>query len=119
VTIRESEAAEIRKATDDLLAGMSLHAIARDWNARGVTTSTGNPWKPTEVRKLLARPRNAGLMEHRGEVVGRAEWAAIVDEPLWQAVRALLADEKRRTTTGNARRWLGGVSTSAASAGSP
>jgi site-specific DNA recombinase len=108
VTIRESEAAEVRRATDDLLAGMSLHALARDWNARGITTSTGGVWKPTEVRKLLARPRNAGLMEHRGEVVGRAEWPAIVEEPLWQAVRALLSDVSRRTTTGNARRWLGG-----------
>ncbi len=108
VTIRESEAAEIRRATNDLLAGMSLHAIARAWNDRGVTTSTGGPWKPTEVRKLLARPRNAGLMEHRGEVVGPAGWPAIVDEPLWQAVRVLLSDESRRTTTGNARRWLGG-----------
>jgi hypothetical protein len=108
VTIRESEALEIRRATDDLLAGMSLHAIARDWNTRGITTSTGRVWKPTEVRKLLARPRNAGLMEHRGEIVGQAEWPAIVDEPLWRAVRALVADESRRTTTGNARRWLGG-----------
>lgn len=108
VTVRESEAAEIRRATDDLLAGMSLHAIARDWNARGVTTSTGGPWKPTEVRKLLARPRNAGLMEHRGEVLGAAQWPAIVDESLWQAVRAMLSDASRRTTTGNARRWLGG-----------
>ena len=108
VTIRESEALEIRRATDDLLAGMSLHAIARDWNTRGITTSTGGVWKPTEVRKLLARPRNVGLMEHRGEIVGQAEWPAIVDEPLWRAVRALVADESRRTTTGNARRWLGG-----------
>ncbi len=108
VTVRETEAAEIRKGADALLAGMSLRALAREWNARGVTTSTGGPWKPTEVRKLLARPRNAGLMEHRGEVVGPAEWPAIVDEPVWQAVRALLADEGRRTTTGNARRWLGG-----------
>src|SRR3954469_2636912 len=31
VALREAEAAEIRRATDDLLAGMSLHAIARDW----------------------------------------------------------------------------------------
>ncbi|MDP9459343.1 MAG: recombinase family protein [Actinomycetota bacterium] len=108
VTVRESEAAEIRRATDDLLAGMSLHAIARDWNARGVTTSTGGPWKPNEVRKLLARPRNAGLMEHRGEVLGPAQWPTIVPENLWRAVRALVADESRRTTTGNARRWLGG-----------
>jgi site-specific DNA recombinase len=108
VTIRESEASEVRKATDELLAGMSLHAIARGWNARGVTTSTGGPWKPTEVRKLLARPRNAGLMEHRGEVIGAAQWPAIVDEPLWQAARAMVYDDSRRTTTGNARRWLGG-----------
>lgn len=108
VTIREREAAEIRRATNDLLAGMSLHSIARDWNGRGVTTSTGGPWKPSEARKLLARPRNAGLMEHRGEVIGQAQWPAIVDESLWQAVRALLGDESRRTTTGNARRWLGG-----------
>jgi site-specific DNA recombinase len=108
VTIREDEAAEIRRATDQLLAGVSLCAIARDWNARGVTTSTGGPWKPTEVRKLLARPRNAGLMEHRGEVIGPASWPAIVPESSWRAVRALLADESRRTTTGNARRWLGG-----------
>ncbi len=108
VTLRETDAAEIRRATDDALAGLSLHAIARDWNARGVTTSTGGPWKPTEVRKLLVRPRNAGLMEHRGEIVGSAEWPAIVDEPIWQAVRALFGDPSRRTTTGNARRWLGG-----------
>src|SRR3954467_10096722 len=53
VTICEVEAVEIRKAADGLLAGMSLRAIARDWNARGVTTSTGGPWKPTEVRKIL------------------------------------------------------------------
>jgi len=108
VTVRESEAAEIKRATDDLLAGMSLHAIARDWNARGITTSTGGAWKASEVRKLLARPRNAGLMEHRGEVIGPAEWPAIIEEELWRAVRALVSDESRRTTTGNARRWLGG-----------
>jgi hypothetical protein len=47
-------------------------------------------------------------MEHRGEVVGSAQWPAIVDESLWQAARALLCDDSRRTTTGNARRWLGG-----------
>ncbi len=108
VTIREPEAADIRRATDDLLAGMSVSAIARDWNDRGVTTSTGGRWKQSETRKLLARPRNAGLMEHRGEVVGRAQWQAIVPEDRWQAVRALLADPSRRTTTGNTRRWLGG-----------
>src|SRR5215212_5312762 len=36
VTVRESEAAEIRRGSDALLAGMSLRALAREWNARGV-----------------------------------------------------------------------------------
>lgn len=108
MTVREGEAAEVRKAAESFLAGMSLHALARDLNARGVTTSTGGLWKPSEVRKLLLRPRNAGMMEHRGEVIGKAKWQAIIGEQVWQAVRAVCADEGRRTTTGNARRWLGG-----------
>jgi site-specific DNA recombinase len=108
VTVRDTEAAEIRRATDDLLAGMSLRAITSDWNSRGVVTATGGSWKSTEVRRLLSRARNAGLMEHRGEVIGQAEWPAIVDESLWRAARALLADPSRRTSPGSARRWLGG-----------
>ncbi len=108
VTVRENEASEIRRATRDLLAGMSLRALAADWNRRGVTTSTGGQWAPSEVRKVLARPRNAGLMEHNGEIMGKAEWPAIVVEDTWRAVRAMVSDESRRTTTGNARRWLGG-----------
>ena len=57
MTVCEWEAAEVRRAADDLLSGVSLHAIARDWNARGVPTSTWRPplaltkWKPTESGK--------------------------------------------------------------------
>jgi site-specific DNA recombinase len=116
VRVCEWEAAEVRRAADDLLAGVSLHAIARDWNARGVPTSTWRPplvltkWKPTEVRKALTRPRNAGLMEHRGEILHgvATAWPAILPEDVWHAVRALCSDESRKSTTGNARRWLGG-----------
>lgn len=108
VTVRESEAGEVRRAADSFLAGVSLHALARDLNERGATTSTGGTWKPSEVRKLLLRPRNAGKMEHRCEIIGDAQWPAIVDEQVWQAIRAVCSDDSRRTTTGNARRWLGG-----------
>lgn len=108
VTVRPEEAAEVVKATESVLAGVSLRAVARDLNARGVLTSTGKTWGPPDVRRLILRPRNAGLMEHRGEVVGTACWPAIVPEDTWRATRALVTDPSRTTTTGSARRWLGG-----------
>lgn len=113
VTPRPVEAEALAKATDDVLAGVSLRSIARGWNDRGVRTSTGKRWQPTEVRRVLLRPRNAGLMKHRGEVVatdrpqGDAEWPAVVDPDRWRACRAILTDPDRRTNTSAGRRYLG------------
>jgi site-specific DNA recombinase len=106
VTLREAEAAEIRHATEQALAGVSLAGIARDLNARRVATSTGKAWTGREVGRLLARARNAGLVERHGEILGPAQWPAIVDEGTWRAVRAMLADPGRLTTPGPTRRWL-------------
>jgi site-specific DNA recombinase len=44
ITIRASEAAEITKASNAILADASLRSIVRDLNGRGVTTTTGRPW---------------------------------------------------------------------------
>jgi DNA invertase Pin-like site-specific DNA recombinase len=107
VTVRQAEAVELQKMAGDLLAGTSLHSIARDLNARNIGTSTGAEWDARAVRRVLLRPRNAGIMEHRGEELGRAEWPAILDEPTWRGVCATLADPERRTSPGPARRWLG------------
>jgi site-specific DNA recombinase len=71
-----------------------------------VRTATGKPWQPTELRRALVRPRNAGLMVHRGQVVGEAGWPAILDEDTWRGVCAVLEDPGRRTNTTVARRWL-------------
>jgi hypothetical protein len=47
-------------------------------------------------------------MEHREEVIGKAEWPAIVPEVEWQALVDKLADPRRRTNgLAPARRWLG------------
>ncbi|MEU8276491.1 magnesium chelatase domain-containing protein [Microbispora bryophytorum] len=107
VTIRPSEAALLQQAAEDFLAGRSLNSIAKEWSTRGITTSTGTTWSMMQLRRVLLRPRNAGIMEHRGEEVGRAEWPAVLDEPTWRAVCALLNDPARKTTPGPARRWLG------------
>lgn len=126
----DSEAWYTEQATRSVVAGASLASIERDWAAAKVRTvprryrqadgSKGEPedrpWKREEIRKLLLRPRNAGLMEVTkigpdkkkcSEIVGRAAWAPIVDEETWRACHAILTNPARRTTTGNARVFLG------------
>jgi DNA invertase Pin-like site-specific DNA recombinase len=106
VTVVEGEAAEVRWACEQVLAGRSLRSIAAELNARGQRTSTGGPWRQDTIRDVLLRPRNAGLMQHRGEVVGRAGWAPLVDETTWRGVKAILEDPSRRTNPGAPPRWL-------------
>lgn len=108
VTIREDEARAIQSACDGILAGLSVSAITREWNRLGIVTTTGKPWRGHGPRRVLLRPRNAGLMEHRGEIVGPAEWPAVVDPEKWRAVVRLLTDPSRRTNPGSSqRKWLG------------
>ncbi len=106
VTVREAEAREIVNAADALLSGVPVRQIVADLRNRGIPTVTGATWRPTIMREILRRPRNAGLMVHRGEVVGKAPWAPILPEPTWRAVCAVLDDPARRTAAGNTPRWL-------------
>jgi site-specific DNA recombinase len=106
VTVRESEAKVIAEVTDAILVGSSLRAQVARLNAAGATTSTGKSWTATELRRVLIRPRNAGLRQHRGEVVGKALWPAVVPEEKWRAVVSILTDPGRRTSFSAARRWL-------------
>ena len=90
IQIIEAEAAVIREAAGSVLAGESLRGVSCRWNAAGLVTSTGGPWDGMKLRRVLLRPRNAGLMEHLGEIVGPAEWAPVLPEEQWRAVAAVL-----------------------------
>jgi len=106
--LEPAEACAIATATAAILTGASVHSIAREWNAAGMTTKRGHEWHPTEVRAVLLRARNAGLHVHQGELTGvKGNWPAIVTEDQWRACRAVLTDPERKTTPGNERRWLG------------
>lgn len=86
VTVRESEAAAVRSAVESVLAGASLRSVARELNTVGLhTTMKDRRWGHGAVREVLLRPRNAGLREHNGEVIGPADWPAIVPEEQWRA----------------------------------
>ncbi|QNN53560.1 recombinase family protein [Nocardioides mesophilus] len=106
VTVRASEAAEVRLMTQRVIAGDTLAAIIRDLNARGVRSVSGREWRYPSLRAVLLRPRNAGLMQYQGEVIGDAEWPALVTKEDFLTCKAILEDPARRTTNGNARAHL-------------
>lgn len=119
-----SEAWHAENATKGVVAGESLRSLSHAWAKLGVVTVArrykqpdgtkgepeSRPWSPIDMRKMLLRARNAGLIEHEGEVVGKAQWPGFVNEATWTACRAILKDPDRRTNFGNAnaRVWIGG-----------
>jgi site-specific DNA recombinase len=89
---------------------VSLRQIARDWNAAGLRTSFGgNEFDSREVRKILLRPRNAGIVLHKGKPVGGAvgKWHNIVDLDTFHALEALLGDPSRRISASTERKYQG------------
>lgn len=106
VTVREDEAAVVREACAGVLAGRSLKGMAREFAGRGVVTTTGKPFAETTLRAVLMRARNAALIEHKGEIVGAAQWSALVPEDTWRAVRGVLTDPARVTPSGEHRAHL-------------
>jgi site-specific DNA recombinase len=120
MTTREDEAAEIRRAADGILAGVSLGQIAASLRDRGIPTATGGArWEAVTVRDILLRPRNAGLMVYRPDGTGKAgpptvtrisagaPWPAILPEHQWRAVAAILTDPSRRNGPGPTPKHLG------------
>lgn len=116
-----SESSYIEMATDGVIAGESLRGICRTLKDAEVRTverryrqpdgKKGEPesrfWGPQELRNMLLRPRNAGLIEDKGEIVGRGQWPAAVSEERWRACKAILENPERRTAPAPGRVWLG------------
>jgi hypothetical protein len=129
LVIDEAEAAVIRSAAEAVLAApvshaarsnlaqgheaITLKALARDLRDRGVPTVTGAAWTADTLRGVLVKPMVAGLSVHQGQEVivpgPRPGWMVhpILPPDVWHAVVAKLNDSARRTSTGNAVRWLG------------
>ncbi len=105
VTIRESEAKQVRDAARQVIAGESLRSIAARWNAEGRTTAGETSWRPSRIRRMLTSPRYAGLREHDGATT-EAVWPAILDRGMFDLVGAVLEDPDRKTSESVARRRL-------------
>lgn len=101
----EPEAQAVRDGYRMLLTGATLAAIAREWNARGLTTpqpprgspadAPHGPWKQPSMRKCLTKACYGGLRSHRGVIVGEAAWEGLIDRATWEAAQHVLTGRTR------------------------
>lgn len=100
------EAAIFRDLVARFLGGEALFSLAKSLHDKGVPTTAGGVWTGPNLRSILANPRYAALVVHKGEVVGPGVWEALIDEETHARVVRKLAEPSRKTTTGNARVYL-------------
>ena len=109
VTIREPEAEVIRSLAARFLAGESIGSLTTWLQDNNMPTSTGVAWKPTTLRRMLRSARISGQREHRGEILGGAEWRAIITPQQTTRIRAVLDDPTRRHRRSPRRYVLSGL----------
>jgi len=118
-----AEAELILEAARRVLDGATLSAIVDDWNRRGVTTTTGGPWRINALSALLIQPRLAGLDMVAGNGNGASRtpgsihqqgdddsMPAIIDTGTHDALVALRHGRRKTTVRppggGSGRRYL-------------
>jgi hypothetical protein len=105
-----------------LVAGHSLHSIARDFQERGIRTRSGLVFSPQHLRSVVLSPTYTALRAHRPgsgpDSPGRHEpvavsqmyegqWPALVSRAEWLAVQRLLrAPERKTSRPGRAKHLL-------------
>ncbi|MDQ6909989.1 MAG: recombinase family protein [Actinomycetota bacterium] len=117
-TINPVEAEMIRQAARDVLAGVGLHTVVRQWNAQGVRTTAGHLWVKQVLKTMLLSPRMAGYRVYRKGIAKDAEGNPVncvpplLDKDVWEAVCAVLRDPARsgpHVHTGGRKYLLSGI----------
>jgi site-specific DNA recombinase len=124
IVAREAEA--LREAAGHILDGQSLRSVALRWNAAGLRTPVCsitdpktkrqhsrephecvfNEWYAKSVKGILTSPTIAGLRAHRGAIVGKASWPAIIDRRTFDRLQAEFERRTEEKTGPVARKYL-------------
>lgn len=103
----EGEAAMIRDAVARVLGGESVSSVCRDWNARGLVTTVGNPWQPGAFTRTLSSPQMAGRRFYQG-VYYEAVWPGIISIEEHERLLRLIGSRKRGPAAGRSH-YLSGI----------
>jgi len=102
--LNKRESSHIRREYPRILAGVSPLTLSREWNARGVPTVTGVPWREGTIRNIFLGPRICGLVVYQGEVLTdengnkvSGQWEAILTEDEYNAVVAMWGPSENGT----------------------
>jgi DNA invertase Pin-like site-specific DNA recombinase len=85
-----AEAEIVREAARRIVAGDTLHAIARDFNTRGLRTTGDRAWRTVALRRLF-RAAYPSAQRELGGVLTPGNWPAIIKPEEHRRVRAILA----------------------------
>jgi site-specific DNA recombinase len=91
----EAEREIVREVYARIFAGEGLSTVLKDLRARGVSTSYRGGMSRKSLARILAREGNAGLLVHKGEIIGElAGVTPIVSREEWERMCALLDGRK-------------------------
>lgn len=92
----------IRTAVDEIMRGVPVNRIITRLNREGVPTpkkplpENSRGWMTATLRQIIKNPTIAGLRVYRGEIIGEADWPAILTVKRWEEVNQILNDSARR-----------------------
>ncbi len=95
----------LAQGTQMVIIGKSLGDVARHWAAEGVRSGSGRTLTTTQVKRLLLRPRNAGLLTFHGETVSDG-WPPVVELSDFRDCEAILTGPHRRQQSEHKYRYL-------------
>jgi DNA invertase Pin-like site-specific DNA recombinase len=106
--INEETAAIVREAAHRVSEGESTRSIAVDFNKRGIPSAREGEhgWSLSQIKRMVINPGYIGQRVHRGQIVGPAQWPAILDEKIYTVCVARLTDEKRKTMRDTSLKYL-------------
>lgn len=101
------EVAVLLDCSRRVVQGATISGLAAELREKGVPATDGGEWTSQQLRKILKRPRNAGILVHLKKEAGPAPWPAVVPVEVFRAVVTILNDPSRKTTPGPAPKHLG------------
>jgi site-specific DNA recombinase len=91
VTPHPEESVVLRDVARRLLDGETQESLIADLDARGIRTVRGGRWSRAGLRAMLTRPRNAGFVTHKGQVVARLPGEPVLTEDEHARILSLYA----------------------------